>query len=114
MRYFGKARHKSGVMNKTEERYARHLELLKRGGDIVDYFFESVTLKIARDCRYTPDFLVINTKLEIEFHEVKGYWMDDARVKIKVAANKFPFYFLAAKPTRDGWEIEKFRGENEK
>ena len=38
--------------------------------------------------------------------------MDDARVKIKVAADMYPFKFLAikkrAKKLGGGWEIEEF------
>ena len=34
---------------------------------------------------------------QMEMHEVKGFWQDDARVKIKVAAQMYPFRFLAAK-----------------
>lgn len=48
----------------------------------------------------------------IEMHEVKGYWTEDARAKIKVAANKFPFRFVAvykqAKKDGGGWRIEEF------
>lgn len=75
-------RHKPGIMNKTEEAYRDHLELLKRSGEILDYAFEPETLKIGQDCRYTPDFRVIKFdggyKVPdscvpfIEFHEVKG------------------------------------------
>lgn len=50
---------------------------------------------------------------EMELHEVKGYWEDDARVKIKVAAEAFwMFRFIAikARPKKEGggWEIEEF------
>jgi hypothetical protein len=48
----------------------------------------------------------------LECIEVKGYWMDDARVKIKVAAEMYPFRFVAAKPKSKknggGWEYEIF------
>jgi len=105
---FGKARHRPGVMNGTETKYAGLLEMRKRAGEITDYIFESVTLKIAQDCRYTPDFMVVNKDLEIEFHEVKGFWQDDAKVKIKVAAAKFPFRFVAIKLEKGQWKEEEF------
>ena len=48
----------------------------------------------------------------IECHEVKGYWQDDARVKIKVAADQYPFRFVAikarAKKDGGGWAVEDF------
>lgn len=62
--------------------------------------------------RYTPDFAVMLADGVIEMHEVKGYWTEDARAKIKVAANKFPFRFVAvykqAKKDGGGWRIEEF------
>ena len=48
----------------------------------------------------------------LECHEVKGHWEDDARVKIKCAAEKFPFRFVAMKPRTKknggGFECEEF------
>ena len=48
----------------------------------------------------------------IECHEVKGFWQDDARAKIKVAADMYPFRFLAVrvKTKKDGggWAMESF------
>lgn len=105
-------RRQPGRMNKTEARYAAHLETLKQTGEVLWYAFEGVTLKLASDTRYTPDFVVMRAGGDIEFHEVKGFWRDDARIKIKVAAEKFPFRFLAiterAKKLGGGWEREEF------
>jgi hypothetical protein len=45
----------------------------------------------------------------MEMHEVKGFWQDDARAKIKIAADIFPFRFIAikgksiAKKNGGGW-----------
>jgi hypothetical protein len=48
----------------------------------------------------------------IDIWEVKGYWQDDARVKVKVVADQYPFRFWAvkAKPKHQGggWEYEAF------
>lgn len=90
---------------------------MKQSGDILDYSFEKVKLKIGGDiCWYTPDFMVINSENEIEFHEVKGHkrvFMDDAKVKIKAAAMNFPFKFVVAypKPKKEGggWTIEEVK-----
>lgn len=82
----------AGTMNKTEAAYAAHLDALKAAGEIRDYRFEGVTLKIAPDTRYTADFLVFAADRCLELHEVKGFWRDDAFVKIKVAADRFPFF----------------------
>ncbi len=103
-----------GTMNGTEAKYAADLEARKRAGEVEDYWFEAVTLKIADACRYTPDFLVQLPDGTIEAHEVKGFWQDDARVKIKVAAEKFPFVFRAFRPRAKkdggGWSEEVFGG----
>jgi len=101
-------RHVNRRMNMTEAAYADRLEILKLAGDIVDYRFEAVKLRLAEKTFYTPDFLV-TTLDEIQFHEVKGFWRDDARVKIKVAAAQYPeFAFCAVTRKRDTWQFEQF------
>ena len=103
---------KSGQMNKTEAAYAMHLEARKNASELIWYVFEGITFKLADGCRYTPDFAVLRNDGVIELHEVKGYWTDDARAKIKVAADKFPFRFIAvykqAKKDGGGWRFEEF------
>jgi hypothetical protein len=51
----------------------------------------------------------------IECHEVKGFWAPEGRVKIKVAADLYPFRFLAVKARTKkaggGWEVEVFGDE---
>lgn len=87
-----------GKMNKTEEAYAAQLELLKQAGKVVWYKFESIKLRLADKTFYTVDFFVMPASRELEAHEVKGRWEDDARVKIKVAAEQYPvFKFIAVK-----------------
>lgn len=86
-----------GEMNGTERRYAEHLELRKVAGEVEWYAFEAVKLRLAKLTYYTPDFLVMLADGTLEAHEVKGHWEDDARVKIKVAAETFPFRFVAVK-----------------
>jgi hypothetical protein len=46
-------------MNKTEKKRAVELEAARRDGLILSWAYEKVTLKLADDTRYTPDFLVI-------------------------------------------------------
>lgn len=103
---------KTGQMNKTESEYCQLLELRKRAGEVVWYRFEGVKLRLADKTFYTPDFAVMLNTGEMEMHEVKGFWADDARVKIKVAAEQYPFRFIAVKPKAKkaggGWEVEEF------
>lgn len=100
--------HKSGQMNKLEAAYAARLESLKLAGEIADYRFECIKLRLADKTFYTPDFMVLMPDFSFEMHEVKGFWEDDARVKIKVAAAQFPFKFVAVKKTKNGWVREVF------
>ncbi len=99
---------KVGERNKTESAYEQHLELLRRAGDIHWYRFEGLKLRLADNTFYTPDFAVMLQSGLIECHEVKGYWTDDARVKIKIASEMYPFVFLAIKKVKGTWEIERF------
>lgn len=100
--------HKSGQMNKLEAAYAARLESLKLAGEISDYRFECVKLRLADRTFYTPDFMVLRADGTFEMHEVKGFWEDDARVKIKVAAELYPFKFIAARKQKGAWVFEEF------
>ena len=103
---------KTGAMNKTEERYAAHLEELRRAGEILWFKFEAMKFRLADNTFYSPDFSVLRSDGRIEQLEVKGFWQDDARVKIKVAAELHPMRFIAvtARPKNlgGGWDVEEF------
>lgn len=98
-------------MNKTEERYAQLLEGRRLAGELQRYDYEALTLRLAHDCRYTPDFFVIAASGRIELHEVKGaHIWEDSKIKIKVAAAHFPcFRFYLAKWERGEWTIAEVR-----
>ena len=103
----------AGVMNKTEEAYAAHLEQLRHEGKVLWFKFEGIKLRLAGSTFYTVDFFVMPASRELEAHEVKGFWTDDARVKIKVAAGMYPvFKFIAikkqSKADGGGWNVESF------
>lgn len=112
MKFQALGRLKTGALNKTEQAYADHLELLRAAGQIVWHRFEGVKLRLADNTFYTPDFAVMASDGVMEMHEVKGFWTDDARVKIKVAADQYPFRFMAfksiAKKHGGGWHQEEF------
>jgi hypothetical protein len=95
-------------MNKTEAIYAEYLELRKLAGEIQSYAFEAYKLRLAAKTFYTPDFAVLLADDTLEFHEVKGHWEDDARVKIKVAAEIFPHRFVAVQRKAGQWKFEEF------
>lgn len=89
----GRPRHESGVMNGLEKKYAQHLEMRKMVGEIVDYKFEPLKLKLAPATFYNPDFLILMPDGRLELHETKGFMEDDAAVKIKVAREMFAGFF---------------------
>lgn len=103
---------KTGQMNKTEEAYSRFLETLVACQDVLWWKFEGVKLRLAGNTFYSPDFLVLRSDGALECHEVKGFWQDDARVKIKVAADLYPMQFIAVqalpKGKGGGWKVERF------
>jgi hypothetical protein len=100
---------KQGTLNKTEQAYERDLKDAVSLGDVAWYRFEGLKLRLADNTFYTPDFAVMLTDGQIECHEVKGFWTDDARVKIKVAAEMYPFRFVAIKKAKGGgWDREVF------
>lgn len=97
-------------MNKWERQYADRLQAAVLAGEIKSYRFEAVKLRLANATFYTPDFMLMRNDGAIEFHEVKGFWRDDARVKIKVAAEQYrdTFHFLAVTKKRSDWIYEAF------
>jgi hypothetical protein len=103
---------KTGAMNKTEAAYAGHLELRRAAGEVLWHRFEGLKFRLADNTFYTPDFAVMLADGAMEAHEVKGFWTDDARVKIKVAADLYPFRFVAvkaqSKKAGGGWDVEVF------
>lgn len=112
MRDLALGRMKAGKMNRTEAEYAALLEQLRVAGEVVWYRFEGLKLRLADNTFYSPDFAVMRADGLMECHEVKGFWRDDARAKIKIAAELYPFRFLAvqklAKKAGGGWKTEFF------
>ena len=107
-RQFGKGRKIPGVMNKLETKFADHLKALQDNGDVLWYAYEPVRLRLAKNTTYTPDFMVMTSDLDIEIWETKGRWESSARVKIKVAAEMYPFRFYGVQWKNKKWEIEEF------
>jgi hypothetical protein len=87
-------------MNKTEAHYAATvLEPALRERTILWYAFEPWKLRLGPKNFYTVDFGVVNAERQIQCHEVKAVWStgkvgfkEDARQKVRDAAQMFPFY----------------------
>lgn len=100
-------------MNGTEKEYAIMLEAQRRGGNILSWRFEPITLTLGVGSGYTPDFMVVHLSGLIQFCETKGFWREAARVRIKVAATLFPEFTFTAhrkRPKKEGggWVEEAF------
>ena len=98
-----------GEMNKLERRYSEQLEAWRLTGEIQWWKYDAIKLRLADKTFYTPDFLVMKADSTLEVHETKGHWEDDARVKIKVAAEAYPlFRFVAIQLVNGEWVTEEF------
>ncbi len=96
-----------GVMNKTEAAYAAHLRYLENIGEILWFKFEGIKLKLASSTFITVDFFVMLKDGSLEAHEVKGFMLDDANAKLKIAASMYPFTFKLIRKSRGGaWDIK--------
>lgn len=93
-------------LNKTERAYLEHL----RAEGHAWIGVQNITLKLADDTRYTPDFWLIDGEGLLCAREVKGFFRDDAKVKVKVAARQFPFArFSVVYRKGTGWSTEVVR-----
>ena len=120
--------------NKTEEAYLSLLDSRQRKGEILRFEFQPRALKIAKDAKYTPDFLVVERIGDIlrhTYYEVKGakrttpskrfplgnivpYCRTAERVRIKVAASLYPqFRFIMVWPAGPHAWMEKEYGHGQ-
>lgn len=94
-------------LNKTEKAYLIYLRGLE---GLIWIGVQNVTLKLGDDCRYTPDFVTVDANRCLAMREVKGFFREDAKVKIKVAARMFPWLpFYLVRKTKNGWEHERIK-----
>lgn len=98
-------------MNRTEQLYASHLEIQKHLGNVAWWDFEAVKLRLGDDCYFIPDFIIMLADGSIEVHDTKGTQKhytkkagehfvgrieDDAQVKMRACAERYPFKFYTA------------------
>ncbi|TPW31824.1 DUF1064 domain-containing protein [Martelella alba] len=100
-----------GKMNRTEARFASHLDALMTTGDLLWWRFEAIKLTLAKNTTITVDFATLPASGLLTMIDVKGskaIYTDDARAKMKIAADIFPFVFQVAYPKDKGagWRIE--------
>lgn len=93
--------------NKTERLWWDHLVAGAKLGLWSWLGCKCITLKLADDTRYTPDAWALTPGGVLQAFEVKGFWRDDAKVKVKVAARQFPWIRFVVVTRKDGmWNQE--------
>ena len=96
-----------GSMNGLERAYAQHLDLRRTAGEVEWYAYEWIKLRLADGAFYTPDFAVKLATGEFQIVECKGtHWREAAKVRIKVAADRYPFTFLVVTKDGEGWRYQ--------
>lgn len=122
--YYALGRLKPGEMNKTETAFAKHLEERRIVGEILWWKFEAIKLRLADGCFLTMDFAVVDAARQLVLYDVKGkmrktrangtkydaaFAQDDSKVKIKLAADMYPFVMRMVYPaTGGGWNEDEF------
>lgn len=94
-------------MNAMESEYAHVLECQRQRGEIEWWGYECFRLRLAFGAWYKPDFAVITVSGELEFHETKGFFREAANVRLKVAAERYPFLrFYLVRKSRKAWDVK--------
>jgi hypothetical protein len=69
-----------------------------------------MSLNLGGGAKYKFDFLVQLPDCTLECVETKGFWRESHRVRIKVAAARFPILrFKGVTRDKDGWHTEEFK-----
>lgn len=99
--------YKSGL----ERRYAEFLESRKILREIIVWQYEGIRLQLGGGATFMPDFAIIRRdepdgRRITELHEVKGFWREAAKVRMKVAVDRwqeyFDFYLVTAGGVKGG------------
>ena len=106
----GKARKPALEMNKTEQAYwDKVIVPAQQAGRIDKAVYERLKVVLAPGSTYTPDFFLTTEDGDLIVVEIKGFWREDDRVKIKVAADTFSsFYWYAVTMTTT--KVKKVEG----
>lgn len=93
-------------LNKTERAYHEYLKRL----NLKWLGVQNLTVKLANDCRLTPDFGTLDENGILTLIDVKGFQREDALIKMKVAARMFPWIrFVIVKKDGHNWNHEEVK-----
>lgn len=94
--------------SKLEARYAGYLEALRHTGEIRTVRYEAIRLELAPNTTILVDFFVELPDRTCELHEVKGFMREDAWIKLKVGAARWPHYRWFVVTRRKGdWIVKR-------
>jgi hypothetical protein len=96
---------KSGL----ERDYADFLETLYKQGQIQYWSYEPIRLRMGDATGYNPDFFVISSDGEPQFHETKGFMRPNARTKLYTCAEQYWMFcfYLVTRNKKKEWHWEK-------
>jgi hypothetical protein len=103
---------RTAKMTGPERARAAELEALRRTNVVAAYWFEGITLLLADDLRYTPDFLVQYVDGRLALEECKGpHIREDSLLKLRMCAERFPFPLKMYQLQRGAneWTVKVFR-----
>ena len=90
--------------SRLEARYAAHLDILKRGGEIQDWTLKRtfrLDVNGKHVCKFTPDFFVIGKHGREEIHETKGIATRDFMIRWKLMQALYPEYHYKLVKAKD-------------
>lgn len=94
--------------NSWECDYAGMLAVLQvHDKSVAAWGYQPIRFRIAGGCFFTPDFVVRYADGRIVAVDVKGYMREAARIRIRIAAEKYPWMqFIVARKKHEKWETE--------
>lgn len=84
------AKPRKAYRSQLEAEYAGVLEIRKRAGEISDYGYERLKLRLPGDIWYCPDFDVLRPDGGVELIETKGWMREVARDRLRSAIEAYP------------------------
>lgn len=101
-------------MNGTERAFADWLEAQKLAGNVIDYKFHPMNVRLAKNAYYEVDFLALMADMRLTIFEVKGgFCSEKGALKIKTCAEVLPYFRMVkatklAKKDGGGFRFETF------
>lgn len=93
--------------SKWEQLYAAHLDTLKMLGRVTSYAYEPDTLVCAGGTKYRPDFRVVASDGSEAYHEVKGYFRPQDKVRVREALAVSPLDVILVTRERGAWTYHR-------